>query len=402
MAGEVVDEFFISTGAEFFDSSYHTALGLAKELELPIHKLRMSGHMSQHVKGAGFRRATFANILLVRLYSLKALWQVAKVMLKLSRRRRDLAATDYAGRLDFDTPGESFADFALRHGGRDVVEQVCDPMCLSVLLAGPDKTGTLFGIKSLWKALGDPFVAFHNPVRGVGAFSSALGEACADFTLLSSPVESVVVENGVARGVMVGDDWHEADAVICATPAPAALRILPSLPADVRDILGKVTYSSTCHVVLGVQGNPLDKGINLMLLPSRSGFRLASVGDATVSAPGVAPEGHGLIHAYYPQHLSDELFPLSDEEITQMCIADIRQVAPRMPLEPLFSRVYRWKEAVCLAPGGTLSAMPRLRSGSVPGSEGLFLAGEYTDIPGVEGSSGAASSLRRTFLITSP
>ena len=342
--------------------------------------------MSQHVKGAGFRRVTFANVFLMRLYSPKALWQVAKVMLKLGRRRKELAAADYAGLLDFDTPGESFADFALRHGGTEFVEQVCDPMCVSVLLVGPERIGTLFGIKSLWKALGDPFAAFHNPVRGVGAFSSALSEACADFTLLSSPVESVVVENGVARGVMAHGDWHEADAVICATPAPAALRVLPNLPADVRSLLGKVTYSGTCHVVLGVQGNPLDKGINLMLLPTVSGFRLASVGDATVAAPGVAPEGHGLIHAYYPQHVSNELFSLSDEEITQMCIADIRQIAPRMPLEPLFSRVYRWKEAVCLAPGGLLSAMHRLRSGSVPRLEGVFLAGEYTDVPGVEGS----------------
>ena len=387
MAGEVVDGFSISTGAQFFDGSYRTARRLAAELDVPTHALRLAGGaMSQYVTGGHLRRVTFANLLLMRLYSPRAVWQTLKVMLRLGRRRSDLSAPDYAGLLDLDVPGESFAGYALRHGGPEMVAQVCDPLAVSVVLAGPDRVGALFGVRSLWNALGNPFQTFRNPERGVGAFAAALAEACAGFTLLSRPVEEVVVRDGAVQGVAAGDGLHPADAVICATTAPQALRIIPGQAGGVSDALAQVAYSSSCHVVLGVEGHPLPEGVYLMLLPTEAGFRLASVGDATIAAPGSAPEGHGLIHAYYPERRSAELFPLDDAEITERCIEEIRKVVPGMPRQPLFSRVYRWDEAVCLSPGGTLSALHRLRSDGVPGADGLFLAGEYTDIPGVEGA----------------
>ena len=387
MAGEVVDGFTISTGAQFFDGSYRIARQFAGELDVSTHTLRLAGGaMSQYVRGGRLRRVTFANLLLMRLYSPRAVWQTLKVMLRLGRRRPDLSAADYVGLLDLDVPGESFAGYALRHGGPEMVAQVCDPLAVSVVLADPDRIGALFGVRSLWNALGNPFQTFQNPERGVGAFAAALGEACADFTLLSSPVEEVVVRNGAVWGVAAGDGLRRADAVICATTAPQALRIIPGLAGEVSDALARVAYSSSCHVVLGVEGHPLPDRVYLALFPTEAGIGLASVADATVAAPRSAPEGHGLIHAYYPERRSDELFPLDDAEITNRCIEEIRAVVPGMPPEPLFSRVYRWDEAVCLSPGGTLSALHRFRTDGVPGADGLFLAGEYTDIPGVEGA----------------
>ena len=148
MAGETVDGFSISTGAQFFDGTYSLARHLADELNVPLHTTRLAGGaMSQHVKGGRFRRVTFANLLLMRLYSPRALWQTLKVMLKLRRRRKDLLAADYAGLLDMDVPGESFAAYALRHGGPEMAAEVCDPLAVSVALAGPDRIGTLFGTR---------------------------------------------------------------------------------------------------------------------------------------------------------------------------------------------------------------------------------------------------------------
>ena len=386
MAGEVVDGFSISTGAQFFNGASSTAQRLAGELDVPNHTMRLAGGaMSQLVKG-NIRRATFPNLFAMRLYSPKAAWQTLKVMRKLRSRRKDLLADDYAGLFDMDIPGVSFADYVRQHGGPEMVAQVCDPFTVSIVLARPHRVGALFGVHCLFSALGNPFQTFKNPDRGIGAFAIALSEACADFTQLSCPVEEVVVRDGVVCGVEAEDGLHQADAVICASPATTARRIIPSLPEEVSDALGEVTYSSCCHVVFGVEGHPLDKGIYLIMIPTEAGFKLGCVADATLAAPRSAPEGMGLIQAYYPEQHSDELFALTDAEITQRCIEEIRQVVPEMPREPLFSRVYRWTEAACLHPGGTLAAMHRLRSGSVPGSEGLFLAGEYTYIPGVEGA----------------
>ena len=81
---------------------------------------------------------------------------------------------------------------------------------------------------------------------------------------------------------------------------------------------------------------------------------------------------------------SDELFALSDDELERRVIAEIRTFAPAMPEETLFRRIYRWKEAVALAPGGTMTEMYELRRQRYPGVRGLFLAGGYMDVPGGE------------------
>ena len=385
MSGEEVDGFTVSTGAQFFDTTCRTALGLAGELGVRTGSLRLSGSVSQYT-GGGLRRVTYTNLFLMRLYSPKALWQAVKLMARLTPRKGDLSAPDYAGLLDLDSDRASFADYGARYGGRELVEQVCDPLARSMVLAGPDRIGTVFGLRSLWSSLGNPFQAFRNPQRGVGSFASALSLACAEFTRLATPVDRIVVEDGVVQGVVTKDGFQEATAVVCATTATAALRIIPDVPGDVRRPLSEVAYSSSCHVVFGVDGRCVPKGVYLMVFPRSAGLSLASIAEATAASPGAAPANKSLIHAYFAEESSEELFAMGDEEITARAIGEIRRVVPAMPDAPLFARVYRWKEAVCLSPGGTLSAMHRLRTGGIPGAKGLFLAGEYMDIPGVEGS----------------
>lgn len=385
MSGEEVNGFSVSTGAQFFDTTYRTTLGLASELEVPTGSLRLSGSVSQYTAG-GMRRVTYGNLLLMRLYSPRALGQAAKLMAKLAPRKRDLSAPDYARLLDLDSDRESFADYGARWGGRELVEELCDPLARSMVLAGPDRVGAVFGLRSLWSSLGNPFHAFRNPHRGVGSFASALSRACSDFTRLSTPVERVVVEDGSVKGVVTRDGFQEAAAVVCATTATAATRIVPNLPASARGPLSRVTYSSSCHVVFGVDGRCFPKGVYLMVFPRSAGFSLASLAEATAASPRAAPTDRSLIHAYFAEESSEELFRMDDEEIAARAVGEIQRVAPAMPDAPLFARVYRWKEAVCLSPGGTLSAMHRLRTSGIPGADGLFLAGEYMDIPGVEGS----------------
>ena len=386
MCAEEVEGCSVSTGAQFFDTSYQTALGLAGELGVRTGRLRLSGSVSQWTGQGGLRRVTYANLLLMRLYSPKALGQAVKLMMRLARRKEDLSAPDFVRLLDLDKRRESFADYGARYGGRELVEQVCDPLARSMVLAGPDRIGTVFGLRSLWSSLGNPFQAFRNPQQGVGSFASALSLACADFTRLSTPVEQVVVEDGGTKGVVTKDGFEAAAAVVCATTATAASRMIPDLPPSVRRRLSEVTYSSSLHVVFGVDDRRLTNGVYLMVFPQSAGCSLASLANATVASPGAAPADKGLIHAYFPDEYSAELFPLSDEEISARAIREIQRVVPAMPDSPLFARVYRWKEAVCLSPGGTLSAMDHLRTHGISGADGLFLAGEYMEIPGVEGA----------------
>ena len=48
---------------------------------------------------------------------------------------------------------------------------------------------------------------------------------------------------------------------------------------------------------------------------------------------------------------------------------------------PRFARVYRWPEAVCLAHGGMLKEIYEMNQQGMSGAKGLFLAGDYMQLP---------------------
>ena len=89
------------------------------------------------------------------------------------------------------------------------------------------------------------------------------------------------------------------------------------------------------------------------------------------------PEGKGIIHAYPSEGHSRALFALEDQEIGRRVIDEIRKYAPSMPEEPLFTRVHRWRDAVCLPAGGMMRGLLSMKASGFPGVPGFFLAVEY-------------------------
>ena len=320
-------------------------------------------------------------------FSFKELMQAAKFSMALKRRSADLNQKDHTLLLDLDT-GENIVEFAQRQAGKEFANGAFLESFFNIgTLSKPERMGALQGVMLLWDfTFGYPNQTTRNPERCVAEFSIALSNACEDDTRLRTPVERIVIESGVTKGVETKDGFFEADAVICATTASGALRIMPNLPDAIREPLRKVTYSSCCHVAFGVDGHPLPKPTYVFTVIPRTDSFIAAFFDATVASPLAAPPGKGIVHAYAAEEHTDELIALSDEEIKRKFIAEIRRYAPDMPTEPLFTRVHRWKEAVFLAPGGVMTELYELRRRGFPGVTGLALAGDYMNIMGVNGS----------------
>ena len=383
IAGEYIDGFYVDTGAKFFTNNYRTALGLAEELGLPTVKgPKLSGSGRIYRKGKMVKTRKI-DLLLLRNSSLKSVLQTLKLRRNLyNRRKDDFLSGDYTRLLDFDTPGESIGDWLKKNIGEEFVDEICEFLLVSTSLAGPESMGTVFGMQYMWNPMFDPGQHYLNPSIGVGGFGLALADACKDFTRLSTPVERVVIEDGEAKGVITKQGFEAADAVICATTSSESLAIMPDLPRDVIESLKNVAYSGGCHIAFGVDGHPLPRDTFIYLFPRMPGYNIVSYLDATVVSPEAAPEGKSVIHAYTS---GNDLFPLSDEEIIRQIIEEIQRHYPDMPDEPVFSKVYRWKEAACIAPGGMLTDMLRMRGG-VEGVHRLFLAGEHMYLPGVDGT----------------
>jgi protoporphyrinogen oxidase len=75
----------------------------------------------------------------------------------------------------------------------------------------------------------------------------------------------------------------------------------------------------------------------------------------------------------------------SDEEVQDRMTQEIQMVVPQFPDEPTFCEIFRWPEAVCLSSPGQIPAMQRLKV-AVNDYQGLDLAGEYLNLPSVEGA----------------
>ena len=390
MAGEEFDGFSISTGAQFFSENFDVALAMCDQLGVPIHPVSTATLETGFYRKGAVRIVNAMNLLTGKLLSPRSMWQLIKLVRLLRRRKEDFAAKDYARLLDLDTL-DSLADYLKKLGCDELLADWVEPLFRGTMLCGTERIGMLFGLIKLWDATSTRFTRFCNPRRGVGAFSTALGRACADATLLATPAELVALEGSEKRvaGVFATGAFMKADAVICATTATATLQLVPNLPDRIRNALKKVTYSSCCHIVFGVDGHPLDRGRQrhaCSFFPGSADRLLATHTDNTALSPSAAPSGKSIIHTVAAEEHSDELFSLGDDEIKRRAIEEVRSFSPAMPQEPLFTRVYRWKEAVYLASGGVTTEMQALRQQGLPGVKGLFLAGEYMDIPGVNGA----------------
>jgi len=391
IAVEEVEGCRIDTGAQVFTAAYDTALRLCRELDVPVRAVsRRAGIWSR----GGFRVfdrddkwRTLRTLLAFRAFPPRSLWQSVRLEWRLRRHAADLSLADPSRALAHDAD-TSIADWIRTNAGPEALEGLGGSSIRALTLAEPEDVGAAYGMALLWGFNFEPGDML-TPERGMGQFTEALVNTVADRIRLSTKVERAVIRNGAVAGVQTDSGFVAADGIICATPATEARRLLPDLPADIDRTLGRVTYSSTCRVVFGVDRPTLRDGCYFVALPRREESFIVSYSDAAVKSPQVAPSG-GLIHAESASDRAESLAQLPDADLRQRFVDEIRRYSPGMQ-EPRFARVYRWKEAVCLMPGGALTAIARAR-GSLPKQvRGLALAGDYMHIPSVNGA--AASGI---------
>lgn len=387
IAAQEVEGFRIDTGAQVFTAACGTAVRLCHELGVPVRECSRRAGVYSHGRFRVLDQhdpwVNLRTVLGFRLLSPRGLWQSIRLALRLHACAASLSFDDPSKALALDTDAD-IADWIRAHGGPEFLEEMGHTIVSLLTLARPEEVGAAYGMTLLWGFVFER-TNFLTPGGGMGSLTRALVDAVADRLRLSTPAQQVVLRNGRVTGVQTNDGFIAADSVICATTATTARRLLPDLPADIDRALESVTYSSTCRMVFGVQRPTLPDRCYSLSLPSREGTFLVGYSDAAVKSPGVAPTGAGLIHAESTSEQAGPLSALSDGDVRSRMLKEIRRYTPDMP-EPLFTRVYRWKQAVCLMPGGSLRSLDRVRRSLPTRVPGLALAGEYMSIPSVNGA----------------
>jgi len=384
------DGYTLDLGAQFFFKLYDTTFALCRELGLgddlasfPLKAaFAKSGRLYPAVASLDPRELWKSrhDILRFRALSPMGMLRFARIIPLLLRRRRDLHFIDYGNMLELDD--ESLADLALRLCGEEILEGIFQPLASCLTAGQPEDIGAGYGLTLLWYCMNGLF----GLKNGIGSLAERLYEECKDDVRLSTAVKRVVIEKGAVRGVEIEEGLMEADAVICCTTATKALELMPDLPDGLRVPMEKVTYSASCHVMFGLEDRLLPEGWYAVALPRKTGSSLAGFTDDSIKSPRYTPPGGGLVHCFSFGKHAFELNAMPDEDVFSRIKGEVKRYIPSMPAEPFFSEIYRWDEAVCLSPPGMLKAIYRMKREHYRDVKGLFLAGEYLNMPSVDGS----------------
>ncbi|MCY4050774.1 MAG: NAD(P)/FAD-dependent oxidoreductase [Gammaproteobacteria bacterium] len=383
-------DFQIELGANLFLESYATAFSIASRLGIPL-KPSASPINSGIYRNGRFHGLygdnqlrnvlkTAHTILSFQLLSPRGVWQA----LKFAR-----LVQNEADKLDFDNHdkilsldhNQSIAEFFDIEIGTESLDWLYGPGLAGYTFANPEQIGIAYAKAVLWHNGLNGVARPLAPDGGMHAFVDALSQQCRSNIRLSTPVQRILIEDGIARGAITDTEIIEADAVICATPTSALLDIAPELPESMRTVLQRVTYSRCCRVFFGVDSSPLPRNWYAVGFPQQAGTILSGMSHLSLLCPQTAPQGKALIDALLIDKHADELFALSDEEIIERVLLEIKKYFPKMSPKPLFSLVQKWPEAVCLSTGGTMTALDKMQQQGYESLQGLFLAGDYLGIP---------------------
>ena len=140
----------------------------------------------------------------------------------------------------------------------------------------------------------------------------------------------------------------ECDAVIIATPAHVAARLLALVAPDVAALCGQTAYVSTVAVTLAwpraAISHPLNGSGFVVAGASNKATRITACTWSSSKFEGRAPEGHALLRAYIGGALDPDAIDLADDDLIDIAVRDLSKILS-ITGAPELSRVYRWRQA---------------------------------------------------------
>lgn len=299
-------------------------------------------------------------------------------------------------------PGEDVAVGALVRGryGDEVVDRLVDPLLGGVYAGRADQlslAATMPGLhrsagqqSTLGSAVRAALAASPRP-QGTPVFATVHGG-------LSRYVEAIVaaaradLRTGATVRQLVGikgqwrltvgptnrSDVVEADAVILATPAPPAARLLRSVDPAAAGLVGLLEYASVGLVTLALPAGTV--------LPELSGFLVPSTEGRTVKAATFFTtkwsdlEGPVVLRASIGRHGDPDGLRLTDRALIEVVRAELPELIGAPLPAPLAARVNRWGGGLPQYGVGHVDRVARVRADLPPT---IALAGAAFDGVGI-------------------
>ena len=292
---------------------------------------------------------------------------------------------------------ETVAELIARHYGPEMVDRLADPL-LSGVYGGEASQLSVRAVLSRFAdmeakhgSLGRAMLAarkkmaadasrpapalFTSLKDGMQQMVNALVKSLEAKALrTSSPVKCVMAENG-GFTVSAGYNSDHFDAVIVATPAPAAATLLRLSNEKLASELDGIRYSSSVTVTLGYDENvrrSLPPGFGF-LVPRTEGRRTLAATFVHNKFPHRAPENRALVRCFLGGARDEQILKSKEEEILRIVRKELKEIIG-ITAEPLFARVYKWRNAMAQYEVGHLDRLQRIQT-HCESTPGLVLAG---------------------------
>jgi len=352
---ECIDGFTIEAGADSMLAQKRAAIDLCIELGLESHLIPTNVPRTAFVLHAGRLHPLPSPSML----GIPATWGglLNFDLLPLGGRAR-LALEPLIARRD-DRSDESIGGFFARRFGRATVDLLAQPLlggihsgdvstlsmrALMPRLAEAEVSGSVLRWVQRVASSRDPDGAFRSLSGGMAEMVEAIRRRL--------PAESVELNaevDALERGwkIRAGGREFDCSAVILATPAHAAARILADVDPVASGLCGRTAYTSSASVVLGFPrdavGHPLN-GTGFVVARRTHSGRMNACTWSSSKFSGRAPAGSVLLRGFFGGAFDPDAVALSDDELIALAMRELSSVLS-IDGTPQLACAYRWRNA---------------------------------------------------------
>jgi oxygen-dependent protoporphyrinogen oxidase len=277
---------------------------------------------------------------------------------------------------------ESVASLVERHYGPEMVAYLADPLLMGVYGGeaselsvravlprfaemetkyGSLGRGILAARKNTALSSNSPRPLFTSLKDGMQSLAEILLKTLPSSSLQpSTPVQALQLQDS-GWLVSAGYGTDHFDAVIVATPAPEAGRLLQIAQPELMSELEAIPYSSSVTVALAFDQavrTSLPPGFGF-LIPRSEGKRVLATTFLHNKFAHRAPADRALLRCFLGGSRDEAILGLSDDVILDVVRDELRQILG-ITAEPLFTRVYKWKAAMAQYNVGHLERLKRI------------------------------------------
>ncbi|MFA1819054.1 protoporphyrinogen oxidase [Virgibacillus oceani] len=299
---------------------------------------------------------------------------------------------------------QSLGGFFRRRFGDELVENLIEPL-LSGIYAGNIDDMSLMAtfpnfyhleqehrslVKGLQQTMPPPQKStgkkpgmFFSFKEGLEIFIKAIEEKLDNVTVdLNAAVDHVEKKDNFYHLLLSNGEVAKADAIVMTTPH----HTLPKMFSQYAffKTLKDIPSTSVANVAMAFDRSAIKKDIDGtgFVVSRNSDYRITACTWTHKKWPSTTPDGKVLLRAYVGRPNDQEVVDYSDEEITDIVLADLRKTM-KIKKKPEFSVVSRWKNAMPQYTVGHRERISEVREGAAQSIPGVFLTGSSFEGVGI-------------------